>query len=112
VTKGHDQVHVYTVLLKEAPKDKIDTLDPPTFRHVLRKRLQRAGLGKVPMIGGFEVVYRAKKGVWVLDCGRNPPASPSALPPGLPKHARRLHRWWSRIGSEHLIRDRIIHNRL
>jgi hypothetical protein len=67
VTKGHDQVHVYTVLLKEAPKDKIDTLDPPTFRHVLRKRLQRAGLGKVPMIGGFEVVYRAKKGVWVLD---------------------------------------------
>jgi len=66
ITKGHDSVHVYTVLLKEAPTDKIDTLDPAPVRHALRKRLQRAGLGKVPVIGGIEIVYKAKKRVWVL----------------------------------------------
>jgi hypothetical protein len=66
VTKGHVQVHVYTVLLKEAPKGKIHALDPAPVRHVLRKRLQRAGLGKVPVIGGFEIVYKATKRVWVL----------------------------------------------
>jgi hypothetical protein len=66
ITKGHDRVHVYTVLLREAPTDKIDTLDPAPVRHALRKRLQRAGLGKVPVIGGCEIVYKAKKRVWVL----------------------------------------------
>jgi hypothetical protein len=66
ITKAHDRVHVYTVLLKEAPKDKIDTIDPAPFRHVLRNRLQRAGLTKVPVIGGIEIVYKAKKRVWVL----------------------------------------------
>jgi hypothetical protein len=45
ITKGHDQVHVYTVLLKEAAKDNIDILDLAPVRHALRKRLQRAGLG-------------------------------------------------------------------
>ena len=66
ITKGDEPVHVYTVLLKEAPKDKIDDLDPAPFRHRLRKRLQRSGLGKVPVIGGIEIVYKAKKRVWVL----------------------------------------------
>jgi hypothetical protein len=66
ITKGHDQVHVYTVLLKEAPKDKIDSLDPAAFRPLLRKRLLRCDLGKVPVIGGFEIVYKAAKRVWVL----------------------------------------------
>jgi hypothetical protein len=63
---GAKNVHTYTLLLKEAPKDKIDTLDFTPFRHVLRKRLQRAGLGKVPVIGGFEIVYKAARRVWVL----------------------------------------------
>jgi hypothetical protein len=66
ITKANDRVHVYTVLLKEAPKDKIDSLDPAPFQHALRQRLKRSGLGKVPMIGGFEIVYKAKKRVWVL----------------------------------------------
>jgi hypothetical protein len=66
ITKDHHQVHVYTVLLKEAPKDKIETLDPAPFRALLRKRLRRAGLDKVPVIGGFEIVHKAKKRVWVL----------------------------------------------
>ncbi len=36
VTKGKDVVRIYTVLLKEAPHDKIDALDPAQFRHQLR----------------------------------------------------------------------------
>jgi hypothetical protein len=66
ITSGRDHVHLYTVLLKEAAKDKIDELDPARFRASLRKRLQRAGLGNIPVIGGFEIVYRAKRRVWVL----------------------------------------------
>jgi hypothetical protein len=66
ITKGHDRVHIYTVLLKEAPKDKIDALDPAPVRHALRKRLQRAGLEKVPVIGGIEIVYKANRRVWML----------------------------------------------
>jgi hypothetical protein len=66
ITKGRDHVHLYTVLLKEAAKDKIDELDPAPFRASLRKRLQRAGLGNRPVIGGIEIVYKAKKRVWVL----------------------------------------------
>jgi hypothetical protein len=66
LTDGTKNVHIYTLLLKEAPKDKIDTLDLTSFRHVLRKRLQRSGLGKVPVIGGFEIVYKAAQHVWVL----------------------------------------------
>jgi hypothetical protein len=66
ITKGDEPVRIYTVLLKEAPQDKIDDLDPTTVQHRLRKQLDRAGLGKVPVIGGIEIVYKAKKRVWVL----------------------------------------------
>jgi hypothetical protein len=66
ITSGRDHVHLYTVLLKEAAKDKIDELDPAPFRASLRKRLQRAGLGNIPVIGGFEIVYRARRQIWVL----------------------------------------------
>jgi hypothetical protein len=66
VTERRDHVHIYTVLLKEAAKDKIDELDPAPFRALLRKRLQRSGLGKVPVIGGFEIVYKAKRRTWML----------------------------------------------
>jgi hypothetical protein len=66
VTKGKEAVRIYTVLLKEAPQDKINNLDPTPFRHFLRKRLERAGLAKTPVIGAFEIVYKAKRWVWVL----------------------------------------------
>jgi hypothetical protein len=66
VTKGCDHIHIYTVLLKEAATDKINELDPAPCRHVLRKRLQRSGLGKVPVIGGFEIAYKAAQRVWIL----------------------------------------------
>ena len=55
-----------TVLLKKAPRDKIDKLDPKEFRGILRKRLERAGLTDAVVIGGFENVYRARQREWVL----------------------------------------------
>jgi hypothetical protein len=66
ITKGREPVRIYTVLLEEAPRDKINDLDPTTVQHRLRKQLQRAGLGKVPVIGGIEMVYKARKRVWLL----------------------------------------------
>jgi hypothetical protein len=66
VTNGSDHVHIYTVLLKEAATDKINKLDPTLFRAFIRKRLERAGLADVPVIGGFEIVYKAAQQVWVL----------------------------------------------
>jgi hypothetical protein len=66
VTKPNEAVRIYTVLLKEAPQHNINNLDPTPFRHSMRKRLERAGLGKVPVIGGFEIVYKAQRRVWVL----------------------------------------------
>ena len=58
VTKGHDPVYIYTVLLKESSHDRINDLDPAPYQHLLRKRLERAGRVKVPVIGGFEIVTR------------------------------------------------------
>ena len=66
ITKGDEPVRIYTVLLEEAPQDKINDLDPTTVPDRLRKQLQRAGLGKVPVIGGIEIVYKARKRVWLL----------------------------------------------
>jgi hypothetical protein len=66
VTKGCDHVHIYTVLLKEATTHKINELDPAPFRAFIRKRLERSGLGTVPVIGGIEIVYKAARQVWVL----------------------------------------------
>jgi hypothetical protein len=66
ITKGDEPVRIYTILLEEAPQDEINDLDPTTVQHQLRKRLDRAGLGKVPVIGGIEIVYKARKRVWLL----------------------------------------------
>jgi hypothetical protein len=65
IAQGSVPVHIYTVLLREADSNNIRDLDPEPYRHMLRKRLQRAGLD-VPVIGGFEVVYKAEAKVWVL----------------------------------------------
>src|ERR1700730_4123510 len=66
ITKGDEPVRIYTVLLNEGSQDKINDLDPTTVEHQLRKRLQRARLGKVRVIGGIEIVYKARKRVWLL----------------------------------------------
>jgi hypothetical protein len=59
-------VTTLTVLLKKAPHDRINKLDPGDFRGMLRKRLLRAGLADAIAIGAFENVYRAQEGKWVL----------------------------------------------
>ena len=66
VTKGQTDVHIYTVLLKEAERTKLDEQDPASFRALIRKRLERCALGNVPVIGGFEIVYKASTRSWVL----------------------------------------------
>lgn len=66
VTQGNGSVRIYTILLEEAPQGGINDLDPADFRHQLRKRLERAGLDKAPVIGGFEIVYKAQRRIWVL----------------------------------------------
>ena len=59
-------VHILVVLLAVAPRGKLTDLEIAYYRHSLRKRLDRAGLGEVPVIGGFEVAYRARTKEWVL----------------------------------------------
>jgi hypothetical protein len=44
----------------------LSTLAIASYDHALRKRLVRAGLRDVPVIGGFEVMYRADRKIWVL----------------------------------------------
>jgi hypothetical protein len=60
------KVSIAVVLLETAPKGKIDRLQIERYRHSLRKRLERAGLGDMPVIGGFEVCYKAREKVWIL----------------------------------------------
>lgn len=57
-------VHILTVLLEQANHDKIESLNPAAWKHTLRKRLDRSGLGGTSVIGGFEMVY--KQAAWVL----------------------------------------------
>jgi hypothetical protein len=64
--KAHKPIHVITVLLQQASSEKINALDLTTWRHALRKRLLRSGLGDASIIGGFEMIYRAKERIWVL----------------------------------------------
>ena len=54
------------VLLETAPKGQLHTLKIDRYRHLLRKRLIRAGLADVAVIGGFEMIYRARSKEWVL----------------------------------------------
>jgi hypothetical protein len=66
VTKRATTATILTVLLTGANHGRIGDLDPADWQHRLRKRLQRAGFKNTPVIGGFEVVYRAKEKIWVL----------------------------------------------
>jgi hypothetical protein len=59
-------VTIFTVLLESAPPDKLLTLGIERYRHLLRKRLDRAGLHGVSVIGGFEMIYRARTKEWML----------------------------------------------
>jgi hypothetical protein len=63
LTQGRS-AQTITLLLEESADLK--TLNPKAYHRRLRKRLQRAGFGTTPVIGGYEVVYRAKERHWVL----------------------------------------------
>jgi hypothetical protein len=60
------EVRILVVLLETASKGNLPKLEIERYRHSLRKRLDRAGLGEVAVIGGFEMFYRAKSKEWVL----------------------------------------------
>jgi hypothetical protein len=55
---------VMTLLL--ARSGNIQELDSVSYRRVIRRRLSQAGLHDVPVIGGFEMVYRSQDKSWVL----------------------------------------------
>jgi hypothetical protein len=63
---GAAQVYIETILLAQAPYDKIDVLDVKRYDALLRKRLNRNGLGDAAVIGGYENVYRAKSKIWMM----------------------------------------------
>jgi hypothetical protein len=63
---GSAPVHVVTVLHDPVPFDQIDLLDVKAYNAVLRKRLSRSGLDVAVVIGGTEVIYRARPKSWVL----------------------------------------------
>ena len=60
------EVRVLVILLEVAPQGRLQDLEIDRYRHLLRKRLERAGLANVPVVGGFEVIYRARSKEWVL----------------------------------------------
>ena len=57
---------VLVILLEAALRGRLKDLQIDRYCHSLRKRLVRAGLGHVPVVGGFEMVYRARSKQWVL----------------------------------------------
>jgi hypothetical protein len=57
---------VLVILLEAAPRGKLQDLQIDRYRHSLRKRLDRVGLAHVPVVGGFEMIYRARSKEWVL----------------------------------------------
>jgi hypothetical protein len=65
LTEGR-HVKILTVLLAAAGQADTHAFNLSRFGHMLRKRLATAGLADIPVIGGYEIVYRAKDKQWVL----------------------------------------------
>jgi hypothetical protein len=60
------KIRILVVILETAAKENLINLRMARYRHFLRKRLSRAGISDTPVIGGFEMVYRARQREWVL----------------------------------------------
>jgi hypothetical protein len=58
VNRCSEPNHVTTALLEKS--GNIYDLDPGKFRTLIRRRLKQAGMKGVPVIGGFEIAYRAQ----------------------------------------------------
>jgi hypothetical protein len=65
-SESRTKAWVLVILLEAAPRGKLRDLQIDRYCHSLRKRLVRAGLRNVPVIGGFEMIYRARSKEWVL----------------------------------------------
>jgi hypothetical protein len=65
-TEHRTRIRVLTILLQSADRKEISNLDFWRHKHALRKRLERAGLNNAIVVGGVEVVYRAKDHRWIL----------------------------------------------
>ena len=63
---GSGPVYILTILLEEASYDEIHRLNVKGYDAELRKRLSRNGLGDAAIIGGYEIIYRAKSKTWML----------------------------------------------
>jgi hypothetical protein len=63
---GSAPVYILTILLEEASYDEIHRLDVKAYDAELRKRLSRNDLGDAAVIGGYEIIYRARSKTWVL----------------------------------------------
>jgi hypothetical protein len=66
VEETDQRVDLATVLLKRADLDRIADLNPTSWKHTLRKRLDRSGLADASVIGGFEISYRQSSRNWLL----------------------------------------------
>jgi hypothetical protein len=64
VDQCHRNAQIVTVLL--ARSRNIEDLKPTERRHLLRQRMDRAGLANAQCVGGFEMIYRARERYWVL----------------------------------------------
>ena len=60
------QIQIIVVLLEAATVGELNSLKIERYQHSIRKKLERAGLKGVPVIGGFEMIYRAREKRWVL----------------------------------------------
>jgi hypothetical protein len=65
-SESESPVQILVVLLESASRGGLSKLQIKSYRHSLRKRLERAGLGDAHVIGGFEMTYRARSKEWVL----------------------------------------------
>lgn len=55
-----------TVLLEIVGSYQLKDVDLAPYRDMLRKRLDRAGLGNAIVIGGFELAYKEKQKSWIF----------------------------------------------
>jgi hypothetical protein len=66
LSEGVDgEIVILVALLRTVARGQLSTVEVEHLRHSLRKRLERSGLTG-PVIGGFELVYRAGTKEWVL----------------------------------------------
>jgi hypothetical protein len=60
------RIHIVTILLHQVRYDQVGLLNVKACGAMLRKRLIRNGLADAAVIGGTEIIYRARLKSWVL----------------------------------------------